>query len=44
MLADPLPGRLEAAWSVQTDADRLSAAELAERFSLANRDGEAVDG
>jgi hypothetical protein len=36
--------RLAAAWPVLTDADRLAVVELAEGFTLANRDGVTVDG
>jgi hypothetical protein len=38
-----LLAQLAAAWSVLTNADRSAIVELAERFTLANRDGVTVD-
>jgi hypothetical protein len=43
VLADLLD-RLAAAWPGLTDAGRLAVVELAERLTLANRDGVTVDG
>jgi hypothetical protein len=43
VLAELLLARLAAAWNRLTQADRLAIVELAERFTLANRDGVTVD-
>jgi hypothetical protein len=44
VLADPLLGRLAAAWPELGDADRAAVVELAQRLSGAVRDGVAVNG
>jgi hypothetical protein len=44
VLAEPLFDKLAAAWPVLTDSDRLAVVELAERLSVANRDGVTLDG